>query len=145
MYSHHLYSSRVLYCSTIHDCQSCSWSAEQGIGFFSPVSVGARSFCLARRVRPSRPASARTFRTLKLNLVLTSEIPPAFRDGVYRSRQDQSPVCQVTQLRTDGFTAEVRWHKASSPQGSSSDECCLFRYQNGPIHQRIYFVHTCSW
>ena len=33
----------------------------------------------------------------------------------------------------------VRRYKTSSPQGSSSNGCYLFRYQNGPSHQRIYF------
>ena len=42
----------------------------------------AREFGLASRVRPSRPASACPFSTLRLNLVLTRGIPPDFRGGV---------------------------------------------------------------
>ena len=48
-----------------------------------PVSVCAWEFGLARRVRPSRPASASSFSTLRLGLVLTHEIPPKFRGGVH--------------------------------------------------------------
>ena len=67
------------------------------------------------RVRLSRPASACSFSTLRLNLVLTHGIPTDFRGGVcsYRHRpsgyhiippipSDQSRVNRVTQLRTDG-------------------------------------------
>ena len=48
-----------------------------------PVSVRAREFDLARRVRPSRPASACSFSILRLNLVLTHGIPPDFRGGIH--------------------------------------------------------------
>ena len=34
-------------------------------------------------VRPSRPASARSFSILRLNLVLTHGIPPDFRGGIH--------------------------------------------------------------
>ena len=51
-------------------------------GFF-PVPVRAWEFGLARRVRPSRPASACSFSKLGLDLVLTREIPTAFRHGVH--------------------------------------------------------------
>ena len=59
------------YRSTGEGCQSCSWSAEQRKQIFG----------LARRVRPSRPAVACSFSTLRLNLVLTrgTHIPPVFR------------------------------------------------------------------
>ena len=64
-------------------------------------------FGLARQVRPSRPASACSFSTLRLNLVLTHGIPPAFRHGVivhiYRyTPSGQSRVYRITQLRADG-------------------------------------------
>ena len=49
----------------------------------SPVPVRAWEFGLARRVQPSRPASACSFSILRLNLVLTYEIPPEFRGGVH--------------------------------------------------------------
>ena len=38
--------------------------------------------CHARSIRPSRPASACSFSTLRLNLVITHEIPPDLRGGV---------------------------------------------------------------
>ena len=50
---------------------------------YSSVPVRAREFGLARRVQPSRPASACSFFILRLNLVLTYEIPPEFRGGVH--------------------------------------------------------------
>ena len=48
----------------------------------TPVPVRALEFGLARRVQPSRPASACSISILRLNLVLTHEIPPDFRGGV---------------------------------------------------------------
>ena len=62
---------------------------------------------------------------LKLNLVLTSGIPPEFRGGVYlfilnrHTPSGQSRVYRVTQLRTEGVHYRVRRHRTSSPQGSS--------------------------
>ena len=51
--------------------------------FLVPVRAW-EEIILARRVRPSRPASACSFSTLRLNLVLTHGIPPDFRDdGVH--------------------------------------------------------------
>ena len=50
---------------------------------YPPVPVRAGEFGLARRVQPSRPASAFSFSILKLNLVLTYGIPPEFRGGVH--------------------------------------------------------------
>ena len=47
------------------------------------MSVRAFEFDLARQVRPSRPASARSLSTLRLNVILTHGIPPAFRRGVH--------------------------------------------------------------
>ena len=50
---------------------------------YFPVRVRAREFGLAGQVRPSRPASANSFLTLRLNLVLTYGIPPEFPGGVH--------------------------------------------------------------
>ena len=50
---------------------------------YFPVRVRACEFGLARRVRQSRPASACSFSILRLNLALTSGIPPEFRGGVH--------------------------------------------------------------
>ena len=72
---------------------------------YSPVPVRAREFGLTRRVRPSRPASACSFSTLRPNIVLTHGIPRDFCDGVHIDRHStsgQSRICRVTQLRTDG-------------------------------------------
>ena len=49
----------------------------------SLVPVRARQFGIARQVRPSRPASSCSFSILRMNLLLTHEIPPDFRDGVH--------------------------------------------------------------
>ena len=72
-----------------------------------PVPVCAWEFGHARRVWPSRPASACPFFTLRLNLGLTHVIPPAFQGGVIylyrRPTSGQSRVNCVTQeVRTDG-------------------------------------------
>ena len=48
-----------------------------------PVPVHAREFGLARRIRPSRSAPARSISILRLNLVLTHGIRPDFRGGVH--------------------------------------------------------------
>ena len=48
------------------------------VNFFLAVPVRAREFCLARQVRPSRPALPYSFSTLKLNLVLAHGISPDF-------------------------------------------------------------------
>ena len=67
--------------------------------------VRAREFGLAKQIRPTRPASACSFSTHRLNLVLTLRIPPAFCDGDHLSYRQppssQSRVYQVTQLRTN--------------------------------------------
>ena len=50
--------------------------------YFFPVPIRALEFGLARRAQPSRPTPAGSFSTLRLNLVVTHGVPPAFRDGV---------------------------------------------------------------
>ena len=50
---------------------------------YSPVPVRALEFGLARRVQPSRPASACSFSMLRLNLVLNHGISSNFRGGVH--------------------------------------------------------------
>ena len=74
-------------------------------------------------------------------MVLTREILPAFHDGVHmlvyrQPPSDQSPAYRATQLRTDGIHHRDRRHRASSPQGSSSNECLLFRFHHKPINVR---------
>ena len=73
---------------------------------YFPVPVRAWKFRLARRVRPSRPARACSFSTLRLNLVLTlGFLPVSVTASIYLYRHTssgQSRVYRVTQLRTDG-------------------------------------------
>ena len=57
-----------------------SWTGQINTRYF-PVPVHAWEFGLARRVQPSRPASACSFSILRLNMVLTHGIPPDFRGG----------------------------------------------------------------
>ena len=60
------------------------------------------------------PASARSVSTLGLNLMLTHEISPAFRDGVRfilrQSTSDQSGVYQVITRHTDGVHCREAVH-----------------------------------
>ena len=56
-------------------CHCCSWSAKQGNIFFPSPHSRLRIWS-RRLIRPLRPALARSFSTLRLNLVLTRGIPP---------------------------------------------------------------------
>ena len=76
-----------------------------GKTLFSPCLRSRLKIGFAKGVRLSRPASACSFSTPRLNLVLTHEIPPAFRNGVhiYRHPPSGQPIVdRVTQLRIDG-------------------------------------------
>ena len=72
-----------------------------------PVPVRACEIGFAERIRPSRPASARSsFSTLRLNIVLTPGIPAAFHEGVHiytANRYRVSP-------KFIGSLPRVRWH-----------------------------------
>ena len=71
---------------------------------YFPVPVRDWEFGLGRRVRPSRPASACSISTLRLNVEL-SHLPVSAAAAIYLYRQPssgQSRVFQVTQLRVDG-------------------------------------------
>ena len=82
----------------------------------------------ATRIWPSRPASACSFSTLRLNLMLTHGIPPNFRGGFHLC----IPLYAIEPIPSlsDHGTA-YRWrslqrvhrHRVSSPQGSSSNGC----------------------
>ena len=117
-----------------------SWSAERGTYFFRPRSrlrIG-----LARPIRPFRFASACSFSTLRLNLVFTRGISPAFRGGVHLLIIPTTTIGPVRSL--SGHASAYRWrspprvrrHRASTPQCCSSNGCCLVRYRRGP-----FFVH----
>ena len=107
---------------------------------YFPLLVRASDIGLARQVRPSRPASACSFSTLRLNMVLTHGIPPDFRGGVHLFTPTYA-IGLVPSLSGHHAFA-FRWrslprarrHRASSPQGSSSNGCyCLCRGQHGPF------------
>ena len=58
----------------------------------------------------------------------------------HKTPSGQSRVYRATQLRTDGVhcrESAIRRHRASSPQGSSSGGCCLFRYHHRPTFVRL--------
>ena len=99
---HHLHPANKL-CNNrccVMIAKSCWWSAEQGKKvFFSLLPVRAREFGLARKVRQSRPASARPFSVPRLKLVLTrglfSSSPPRFprlRCRIYTAKRPEVPV-----------------------------------------------------
>ena len=97
-----------------------------------PVLVLAVESGLARRVQPSRPASACSFSIIRLNLVLTHGISPDFRGGVHLIIQPYA-IGSVPSLSSHAIA--YRWrslsrgrrHRVSSPQGSSSNGRCLCR------------------
>ena len=99
----------------------------------SSLSPFAPEYLVSRDgFRPSCPASACSCSILSLNLVLTHGIPPAFRCGIYLFIPP-SAIGSVPSL--PGHAVAYRWcslprvrrHRASSPQGSSSNGFCLFR------------------
>ena len=104
-----------------------SWTGK--IEFF-PVPVGAWDFGLARRVRLSRPASARSFSTFSLKMVLTHELLSFLllftTASIYHHR--------ISVPSLPGHAIACRWrlpprvrrHKAISPQGSWSNGCFLY-------------------
>ena len=84
-------------------------------------------------VRPSRPASASYFYTLRLNMVLTYDIPSAFLNGVHiyiytvnRHHRDSPEFIESRNCACRWrILPRVRCHRTSKPQGSSSNGCCL--------------------
>ena len=72
-----------------------------------------------------------SFSILTLNLVLTHGIPPEFRGGVHIFLPAPHTIGSVPSLSGNAIAyrlrslRRVRWHRASSPQGSSGDGCCL--------------------
>ena len=87
---------------------------------------------------PSQPACS--FSALRLNLMLLRHgIPPDFRSGV-RLFIPPHAIESVPCLSGHAITyrwrslSRVRRHRASSPQGTSSNGlCCLCSYHHGPI------------
>ena len=131
--------------------QSCLWSAEQEKGIFPCARSRLRIW--SRETGSAVPSRvSRSFSTFRLDLVLTHGIPPTFRGGIilivhlFRPRYAIGSVSSLS-----GHAIAYRWrllprvcrHSASSPQGSSSNGCCLFRYHHGPINQCApLFSHT---
>ena len=79
--------------------------------------------------RPTHSPYAYSLSILKLNLVLTHGIPPAFRGAVHLFIP---PTALAPVLTLSGHAIayqwrslqRVGWHRASSPQGNSSNGCC---------------------
>ena len=82
----------------------------------------------------------------------TPLLPPAFRDidyddeDVHMYRQPPSTAIGSVPSLSDRAIAyrwrslpRIRQHRASSPQGSSSNGCFLFRFQQAPILMRLSF------
>ena len=77
--------------------------------------------------------------------------PPAFCDG-FHLFIPPTAIGSVPSL--SGHAIAYRWrrsmprvrrYRVSSPQGSSSNGCCLFRNHHGPIFVRLSFPHTHCW
>ena len=109
-----------------------------------PVPVRAGGFGLARRFRRSHPASACSFFTLELLMVLTHGIPPDFHGGAYLLLVPPHTIESVPSLSGRHAIAyrwrslpKFRWHRASRHQDSSRNGCCLCRSpwtnQRGPL------------
>ena len=72
-----------------------------------------------------------SFSILTLNLVLTHGIPPDVHGGVHIFLPAPHTIGSVSSLSGRAIACRwrplprVRWHRASSSQGSSSNGCCL--------------------
>ena len=112
------------------------------LSLFAPESLVSRDG-FGRPV-PRQPSHI----ILGLNLVLTHGIPPDFCGVVHLFL---SPIAIKTVPSLSGHAIAYRWrslqrvrrHRASSPQGSSSNGCCLFRYHREPNNLRPSFSNTC--
>ena len=110
------------YGSTGCGCQSCSWSAEQGTFFFSPLSPRSRF-----RIWSREPCSTLPFR------VNPPMLHAQFESGVYpRAHLALIPSVGIGSVPSlSGHTIAYRWrspprvhrHRASDPQGRLINEC----------------------
>ena len=80
--------SGVDYGSTEYDCQG----QLNRKPVFCLLPVHAWKFGIARRIRPSRPASACPSSTVRQYMVLSRGIPPAFCSGVYKYTANRNRV-----------------------------------------------------
>ena len=137
------------YGSTGCGCQPCSWSAQQGKYIFS-VPVHAWEYGLVRQVEPFRPASARSFSTLRLNHQsgASSRLPQR------RPHMPSPTIGSVPSLL--GHVSAYRWrlpprfcrHRAIGPQSSSSNGCCSLRNHflfTSLYVQEVHISIICQW
>ena len=88
-----------------------------------------------------------SFSVLTLNLVLTHGIPPGVHGGVHIFLPTPHAVGSVPSLSGHAIAyrwrlpPRVRWHRASSPQGSSSNGCCLCITMNQMLLCSSLFPH----
>ena len=111
---------------------------------YSPVPVRAWEFGLARRVQPSRPASACSSPYSGwIWCLLTGLLPSSAAASIWNRHtpSGQSRVYQVTQLRTDGVhcresdgTGPVNLKVVSNGWAALADH-------HGPINIRLSFPH----
>ena len=77
------------------------------------------------------PRQSAPFSPLRPNVVLTHGIPSAFHDRVHLPSTAIGSVPRLSgHVIVNGWHSlpRVHRHRASGPQGSSSNECCLLRY-----------------
>ena len=84
---------------------------------------------------------------ITLNLVLTHGIPPEFHGGVHIFLPAPHTIGSVPSLSGHAIAyrlrslPRVRWHRASSPKGSSSNGCCLCITMNQILLCSSLFPH----
>ena len=97
----------------------------------------------------SRLVSAWSFSILTLNLVLTHGIPPDVHGGVHIFLPTPHTIGTVPSLSGQAIAyrwrslPRVRWHRASSLQGSSSNGCCLCITMDQMLLRSSLFPHRC--
>ena len=83
--------------------------------------------------------------------MLTHGIPPEFRGGVHIFLPAPHTIGSVPSLSGHAIAyrlrslPRVRWHRASSPQGSSSNGCCLCITMDQKCYCAPLFSHTHYW
>ena len=129
--------------------QPCSWSAQQGKIFFPCPLVSVAPENLVSIDRFGRPVPRQSTHSPHSGCIwcITHENPPTFQGGVHacipstaiESVPSSSVHANAYRLRS---LPRVHWHRASSPQGSSSNGCCLFRPHHGPFFCAPLFSHA---
>ena len=121
IYGHDLKQSIADQLGTLYSCRFCSRGQLKREKRLFPVPVRACGFGLAGQVRPSRPASARSFSTLRLNhesliwRVFTGSSPsscfPRRRPSIRSTAIGSVPSLSGHATATDGV------HRQESAQG----------------------------